>query len=245
MRRVSLYLSILILIGAGGFAAGWFLHSDTQTKDTLQVLGKVPDYTLTNQLGEKVSSESFKGKVRVVTFLFPYCQGYCPLIAHNFVSLEQLLREAKMENKVQLVAFNVDPDSTGPDQMKTFQQQYGWNPQNTNWQYLTGDPKEIRHIVTGSYFIDYQKVSETSEDQEIEKEKKEGTYVPDPVVSNKLADEAKPDYDIVHNDALAIVDTTGRIRKIFEDADRVSNQQIMNVIYKLLPSYNNSQVKLN
>jgi cytochrome oxidase Cu insertion factor (SCO1/SenC/PrrC family) len=136
----------------------------------------------------------------------------------------------------------VDPDSTGPKQMKAFQQQYGWNPTDTHWQYLTGKPGEIHHIVTGSYYIDYQRVSEASEDQEIEKEKKAGTYVPDPVVANKLADEAQPNYDIVHNDALAIVDTTGHIRKIFEDADRVSNQQIMDVIYKLLPSYNDTRI---
>ncbi|HKI44342.1 MAG TPA: SCO family protein [Balneolales bacterium] len=242
MRRVSLYISILILIACVGFFAGWHLRPRANKKDSLQVLGKIPDYTLTNQLGQQVSSKSFHGKVRVVTFLFPYCQGYCPLIAHNFVSLEQNLKASKMADKVQLVAFNVDPDSTGPKQMKAFQQQYGWNPTDTHWQYLTGKPGEIHHIVTGSYYIDYQRVSEASEDQEIEKEKKAGTYVPDPVVANKLADEAQPNYDIVHNDALAIVDTTGHIRKIFEDADRVSNQQIMDVIYKLLPSYNDTRI---
>lgn len=241
MRRVSLYISILILIGAAGFFAGWHLRSDANKMDSLPVLGQIPDYTLTNQLGQQVSSKLFKGKVRVVTFLFPYCQGYCPLIAHNFVSLEQELKAAKMADKVQLIAFNVDPDSTGPAQMKIFQQQYGWDPSDTHWQYLTGAPAEIHHIVTGSYYIDYQRVSEASEDREIEKEKKAGTYVPDPVVSNKLADEVNPDYDIVHNDALAIVDTTGHIRKIFENADRVSNQQIMDVIYRLMPSYNSNR----
>ena len=243
MRRPGLYISIAILIGCVGFYAGWHLRSQTSKKNSLKTLGKIPDYTLTNQLGQSVSSNSFKGKVRVVTFLFPYCQGYCPLIAHNFVSLEQQLKASKMADAVQLIAFNVDPDSTGPAQMKAFQQQYGWNPNDTHWQYLTGSPKEIRHIVTGSYYIDYQRVSEASEGQEIEKEKKEGTYVPDPVVSNKLADQANPDYDVVHNDALAIVDTTGHIRKIFDDADRVSNQQIMDVIYKLLPSYNKNQIR--
>ena len=243
MRRASLFTSLLLVIGAVGFLAGWYLHSGSKNKNSLPVLGKVPHYILTNQLGQRVSSTSFEGKVRVVTFLFPYCQGYCPLIAHNFVSLEQQLKAAKMAGKVQLIAFNVDPDSTGPTEMKAFQKQYGWDPHNMHWQYLTGTPHEIHQIVTGSYYIDYEKVSEASEDREIEKQKKQGTYVPEPEVSNKLAEKVQPDYDIVHNDALAIVDTTGHVRKIFENADRVSDQRIMNAIYQLLPSQNKNRMR--
>ena len=239
MQRVCLYILTLIIIGAGGFAAGWFFNSNTQNTAALPVLGHVPDFTLTNQLGRQVSSKSFNGKVSVVTFLFPYCRGYCPLIAHNFVSLEQLLKASRIADKVQLISFNVDPESTGPAQMKTFQQQYGWNPEDNHWEYLTGNPEELRRIVTGSYQINYQKVSDDIQDQEVEKAKNEGTYIPEPVVSNKLADEAHAEYDIVHNDALVIVDTTGNIRKIFDSAERVSDQQLIDIIYQLLPA--NSQ----
>jgi protein SCO1/2 len=234
MRQAAFFFSIIILTAIGGFAAGWYSHPYMQNKELLPVLGHAPEYTLTNQLGHKVSSTSFYGKVRVVTFLFPYCNGYCPLIAHNLVSLERVLKTSGIADQVQLIAFDVDPENTGSAQMKTFQMQYGWNPQDTHWQYLTGSPEEIRHIVTDTYHVYYKKVSNESEDQEIAKEKREGTYIPDPVVSNKMADEANVDYDIVHNDALAIVDTNGNIRKYFEDADRVSDQQIMDVIHQLI-----------
>lgn len=234
MRKFILLLAILIVGGLVGFAAGWRLHPALQNKGKLPDMGGVPNYMLTDQLGRQVSSTAFDGKVRVVAFLFPYCTGYCPLIAHNFVSLERVLKAAGIADRVQLVAFNVDPANTGPAQMKTFQEQYGWNPNDTHWEYLTGPPDEIRRIVTDSYHISYQKVSNESENKEIEKEKKEGSYVPEPVVGNKMADEANVNYDIIHNDALVIVDTKGRIRKYFDDANRVSNDQIMDVVYQLL-----------
>ena len=235
MSKVFLYSFLLITFGVGCFAAGWYLHPFVQGTKPLPVLGQVPDYKLTDQLGRRVSSTSFKGKVRVVTFLFPYCTSYCPLIAHNFVSLERVLKTSGIADRVQLVAFDVDPENTGPLQMRKFQEQYGWDPEDTHWEFLTGTPDEIRRIVAGVYHVYYKKVSDESEDEEVAKQKREGTYVPQPVVRNSLADEASVDYDIVHNDALAIVDTEGRIRKYFADADRVSDEQIMDVITRLLP----------
>jgi protein SCO1/2 len=124
MRQAAFLFSIIILTAVGSFVAGWYSHPELQNKESLPILGHAPEYTLINQLGHKVSSKSYNGKARVVTFLFPYCNGYCPLIAHNFVSLERVLKTAGIADRVQLIAFNVDPENTGPAQMKTFQMQY-------------------------------------------------------------------------------------------------------------------------
>lgn len=42
-------------------------------------------------------------------------------------------------------------------------------------------------------------------------------------------------YDIVHNDALIIVDTDGRIRAIYDNADRVPVRLMLDVIEQLVP----------
>jgi protein SCO1/2 len=233
--RYNIFLWILIIIiVTGAFLAGRYLSNYRVIQNKLPVKGMIPAYTLTNQLGNKVSSKDFKGKIRIVTFLFPYCKEYCPLIAINMVNLEQLLKSAHLTKQVQLIAYNVDPGDTGPTQMSAFMTQYGWNPNNTNWEYLTGSPKTIRNIVRRSFYISYQKVSEATEDSLINMEKKKGIYVPSPEVRNKLAEKVKPEYDIAHNDALVIADKKGRIRKIYDDADHVSNQRILNVINQLL-----------
>jgi cytochrome oxidase Cu insertion factor (SCO1/SenC/PrrC family) len=88
--------------------------------------------------------------------------------------------------------------------------------------------------VTGAYHVSYRKVGDDDPDQNPDPDPLEPDSIPEPVVANKLADEAGVDYDIVHNDMLAIVDTRGRIRKIFEDADRVSDEQMLNVIRRLI-----------
>lgn len=233
MPRILPYLLMSIALVGSSFFAGWLMRPDVPAEEPLPVMGQVPDYTLTNQLGQAVSSDTFEGKVRVVSFLFTYCRGYCPLIARNHMTLEQLLKTMGLADQVQLITFNVDPENTGPAEMKAFQQQYGWDPENHHWEFLTGSPQEIRHIVTDGYFVYYQKVVEDEESEESE-EAEEG-YIPEPVVENQIADEAGVEYDIVHNDVVAIVDTQGRIRKVFHQADRVSDEQIMDVIQQLLP----------
>ncbi|MGA7540332.1 MAG: SCO family protein, partial [Steroidobacteraceae bacterium] len=75
--RYGATVGVLILVG---FAAGFFLGHVRSKAPRLPDFGPAPHYTLTNQLGETVSSTRFAGKVQVVTFLFPYCTTYCPLI---------------------------------------------------------------------------------------------------------------------------------------------------------------------
>lgn len=240
MRNKLITVLVLAAIIIISFLAGsQFGGGNAQKKSKYKVIGKVPSYTLTNQLGQKVSSRKFKGKIRVVSFLFPYCREYCPLIALNMVHFEQLLKNAHLTNRVQLISYDVDPSHTGPSQMRAFMKEYGWNPKNLDWQYLTGKPSEIKKIVRNSYYVSYQLVSEAKEDSLVNREKKEGTYIPSPQVQNKLADKVNPDYDVAHNDAIAIVDTKGRIRKIINGADHFSNQQLLNIVDNLLTKSRN------
>ena len=50
-----------------------------------------PVFVLTNQLGERLSSTSLKGRIQVVSFISPYCREECPLIALAVVESGQLV----------------------------------------------------------------------------------------------------------------------------------------------------------
>ena len=55
----------------------------------------------------------------VVTYLFPYCTTFCPAVTHVLTELEADLKTAGLNGKrVQIVAFNVDPENTGPKEMR-------------------------------------------------------------------------------------------------------------------------------
>jgi len=222
----------LVLLLAGG-VAGWLIaqRPNTQAARALPVLGKAPRFHgLTNQLGERVDSSRFEGKVQVVTFLFPYCTTYCPLIVAHLAGLESTLKLAGLQDRVDIVAYNVDPGGVGPQQMRAFLKQYGWDPKEKNLQFLTGTPDEIHRVVVSGYHVAFQKVRNGADAGGGPEQ------TPQPEVVNKLAAEANIDYDIVHNDALEIVDTQGRIRKFYPQADVVSNARLMKAIKALLPS---------
>lgn len=230
--RTGLVALVCALVLAGGAAGWWFgAHSRVASHKTLPILGEAPSFHgLTNQLGQSIDSGRFRGKVQVITFLFPYCTTYCPLIAAHLVGLENVLKLAGVQNQVRIVAFNVDPAGSGPRQMRAFLKEYGWDPRDTRWEYLTGKPQAIRRVVTQGYHIAYERVANANAGAP-----QGPTLTPQPEVVNPLAIEAHVSYDITHNDGLAIVDPQGRIRKFYTQADVVSNERLFRVIKALLP----------
>lgn len=231
--RLVIAVGFVVALLVAGFA-GWFIGTGAHvTARRLPVLGKAPHYTLKNQLGQPVNSDKFAGKIQIVTFLFPYCTTYCPLIAAHLAGFEHTLARTGLQDKVQIVAFDVDPGGTGPVQMRAFLKEFGWNPHDLHWQYLTGTPAQVRKVVTGGYHIAYEKVSNNAPPSAAE-EDTQNVLTPQPTVVNRLANKVKPDYDVTHNDGMEIVDGHGRIRKIYEDADMVSGKQLLTMVQALL-----------
>lgn len=230
-RRWLWALVAAALIPAAGLY-GFVLGERREAAQTaLPILGTPPAYTMTNQLGQQVSSASFRGKVQLVTFLFPYCTTMCPLIAAHLANLEHLgLRPAGIEKDVQIVSFNLDPIHTGPAQMREFLAQYGWNPTDLHWEYLAASDSEMHRVVGKGFGIGYQRVSVAEEGRSAA----ENLPVVQPEVANKLAERAHADYDIIHDDALEIVDQKGRTRKIYDNADTVDWRELLGVVEVLL-----------
>jgi protein SCO1 len=221
-------VALIPLAGVSGFLLGE--RHEAAARAALPELQTAPSYTMINQLGQTVSSARFLGKVQIVSFLFPYCTTMCPLIAAHLANLENLgLRPAGLEDKVQLVSFNLDSTDTGPTQMRAFLAQYGWNPKDLHWQYLAAPEAQIRRVVTGGFGVGYQRVTDEQADDSGSGE----PPVVQPEVVNKLAAAAHANYDIAHDDIVEIVDRRGRVRKIYQDADSVDWRDMMAVVKRL------------
>jgi cytochrome oxidase Cu insertion factor (SCO1/SenC/PrrC family) len=102
-RPAVLALAIVVVTlvaAAGGF---FFGRAGSESADAhLPILGTAPSYELTNQLGQKVSSKTFLGKIQVVTFVDPYCTDFCPLIAVNLANFAASFRASPLGDKVVL-----------------------------------------------------------------------------------------------------------------------------------------------
>jgi len=112
--------------------------------------------------------------------------------------------------------------------------EYGWNPADLRWQFLSSTPAATRRVVRQGYHVDYQQVSFAQEAADAAMQKAAGDYVPQPRVANALAAKAKPDYDVAHNDMLVLVGTHGHLRWLSADADSISDVHLVNLIRRLL-----------
>jgi cytochrome oxidase Cu insertion factor (SCO1/SenC/PrrC family) len=232
-----------LVAGAVG-AFGWLANRADQpgsgpvaVQGGAEDYGAAPSYTFTDQHGRPFSSSKLTGKVQVVSYLFPYCTTYCPLIARTLAQTQQLVDEADLTDRVAFVAFNVDPLGAGPDQrLAAFLRQEGIDPNDPAWHYLTGGPAEIRRVVADGFHIYYERVSLAEEEQAEEDAKAAGDYTPQPELPNALADKAHVDYDIVHNDYVEIVDPAGTIRTLFNAGEGMTARQILDAIQQALGS---------
>lgn len=179
--------------------------------------GPVPTYTLTDQNGRTFKSTSVLGKVQVVSYLFPYCTSFCPLLLGSLVQTQRELTQSGLQGRVAFVAFNVDPEHAGPDVMSAFLRQEQVEPADPAWHFLTGAPAAVSQVIRDGFHVFYQKVSIADEERTEAEEKAAGTFTPQPTAPNALADSGGVDYDVVHNDVIEIVDQHGVIRTILAD----------------------------
>jgi protein SCO1/2 len=122
-------------------------------KENVAQIGKeVPNFTLTNQDGERVSMSDFRGKATAVTFIYAQCPlpEYCILMSKNFSDLANQLQDSELKDQIRLLSISFDPERDTPEKLKQYGLGYlGKNSKATDfevWQLATGKDKEVREI---------------------------------------------------------------------------------------------------
>jgi protein SCO1 len=97
-----------------------------------------PDFTLTDQRGQRVSLRQYRGQVTILTFLYSTCRPTCPLIA-------QQVRGAldELGHPVPTLIVSADPAADTPASVHRF---LGEAALNGRVEYLTGTPAELQPI---------------------------------------------------------------------------------------------------
>ena len=104
----------------------------------------MPEFSLTDQDGKKVTLETFRGRPLVLTFVFTRCAvpTFCPRMTSNFFELQKLIRAENGDvARTQLLSITLDPAFDTPQILK----QYGAHSnQDPNiWSLAGGDAKEV------------------------------------------------------------------------------------------------------
>jgi len=107
--------------------------------EPLSVGDPLPDYTFTNQFGQKISTAQFKGQALAITFLFTRCPfpNFCPLMANHFAEAqEKLLAAQASPTNWHLLTISFDPDFDKPAVLKSYAEFHNYNP--SHWTFATG-----------------------------------------------------------------------------------------------------------
>jgi protein SCO1/2 len=107
----------------------------------------LPDYKLTNQLGEVISTKQFKGQALAISFLFTRCPfpTFCPLTARRLAETQdKLLQRSNAPTNWQLLTISFDPEFDTPSVLKAFGENYGYNP--AHWTFATGALTDVTAI---------------------------------------------------------------------------------------------------
>jgi protein SCO1 len=101
----------------------------------------VPDFTLVDQSGRRVSMAEQRGKLVLVTFLYTHCPDVCPLITEN---LNQALRTlGRKRDDVRVLAVSVDPKGDTPKSVDAYAKAHHLLPE---FHYLIGTRPELTEV---------------------------------------------------------------------------------------------------
>ena len=152
-----LFLTVLVIGGA-------FLRSKTQpveaTGSALPVIGRVADFSLTNQFGQTISLAHLRGKVWVADIIFTRCPGPCATMTQRMSELQAALPPSQ---PVQLVSLTTDPEFDTPAVFKKYAERFKAQPDR--WHFLTGTKADLVKLAVNSLkltVLDQEEVRRTS-----------------------------------------------------------------------------------
>jgi protein SCO1/2 len=110
----------------------------------------IPDFTLTNQEGRKVSfsdvSLSDSGRITIINFFFTHCPTICPGMTLQMKQLQRTVTKGvrvgdNTADYVQFISISIDPERDSVQALKKWADRFQIDP--VNWWLLTGEKKTI------------------------------------------------------------------------------------------------------
>ncbi|MBC8133696.1 MAG: SCO family protein [Deltaproteobacteria bacterium] len=122
------------------------------------VLGPVPAFSMTDQLGHAFGSRDLVGQVWVANFIFTSCQTMCPVLTQRMSEIAKRARH--LGPTFHLVSFSVDPERDTPQRLNEYAAKHGVDAHK--WAFLTGTMDAVQRAVVDGFKIgiDRQKTAD-------------------------------------------------------------------------------------
>jgi protein SCO1/2 len=125
----------------------------------LDMFHKIPEFNLTNQLGETVTQNTFRDKIYITDFFFTTCPGICPKMTANMSVLQE---EFLNDNEILLLSHSVTPETDSVSVLKDYADAKGIV--SSKWHLVTGKRKMIYDLGRESYYVEEDLGEQKTED---------------------------------------------------------------------------------
>ena len=119
---------------------------DRFTKPRLAKIGKVPEFSFTNQNQKTITNQSYHNKVYIVEFFFTTCPSICPIMNQNMVKIQDHFFG---NPNLGIASLTIDPIKDTPKVLKEYAIQYKIT--NPNWNLLTGNKETIYKFANSGF----------------------------------------------------------------------------------------------
>lgn len=102
----------------------------------------LPDFSLVERSGKKITLANLRGKVWVADFIYTHCDDTCPMQTADMAKLQDRWMN---QGELELVTFSVDPDRDTPRVLAAYAKRF--KADADRWLFLTGSENEITRLV--------------------------------------------------------------------------------------------------
>ncbi len=123
-----------------------------EEKQPEQVGKVVPDLSLSDQNGKKITFNDYRGKALAITFIYRECPlpEFCIKMSSQFADMaNRIASDAEAKNKIGLLSISFDPERDTPEKLKQYGLGYlGKDAQDdlTVWNLAVGTDKEVQAV---------------------------------------------------------------------------------------------------
>ena len=149
LDKSTLIWVILGVVIVGIASATLWSAFDTKPEVTAakEITVKVPDFNLTNQLGEPLALSDMVGKIWVADFIFTNCPTICPAMTSEMARLQSEF----VAEPVYFVSFSVDPERDTSEVLSRYAKEYGAD--DRRWHFLTGEKEGIYELAKDGFSL--------------------------------------------------------------------------------------------
>ncbi len=113
-----------------------------------------PGFYLSDQTGERFTSEDLRGQITLYSFTYTGCEAPCLQTSPVMAEVQARLPEVQSSVPLKLVTFSIDPDNDDAAQLQAFANEMGADPDV--WHLVTGGAAQLKSVIGGGFSVYYK-----------------------------------------------------------------------------------------